>query len=267
MPQTETDATDERRPGEFVQSLDRGLAVIRAFSDDNDMLTLAEVAKIAGLSRASARRFLLTLETLGYVGYRQNRFYLRPRVLDLGYAFLSSSSSVEVTQDHLDKLSARIGESCSACEYDDGDIVYIARAAADRIMTIRLSVGRRLPAFCTSTGRVLLSSFTDDQLDEYFATYPRESFTAQTITDEGELRERLAEVRERGWSINNQELELGARSIAAPVADATGRFVNAVNISVPTSRVSVEQLVDEFLPELLSTTAQIGADISHLRLS
>ena len=247
-----------------MQSLDRGLAVIRAFSDDNDMLTLADVARIAGLSRASARRFLLTLETLGYVGCKQNRFYLRPRVLDLGHAFLSSSSNIEVTQDHLSALSRRISESCSAVEYDDGDVVYIARAAADRIMTIRLSVGRRLPAFCTSTGRVFLSSFSEDELERFFQTYPREKFTEQTITDPGQIRETLAEVREHGWALNNQELELGARSVAAPVVDPSGRYVNAVNISVPTSRVSVEQLQEEFVPHLLETTKRISADMSLL---
>ncbi len=258
-------APDQRGSGEFVQSLDRGLAVIRAFSDENDMLMLADVARLTGLSRASARRFLLTLQTLGYVGSKQGRFFLRPRVLDLGYAFLSSSSSVEVTQDHLDKLSLRIGESCSACEYDDGDVVYIARAAADRIMTIRLSVGRRLPAFCTSTGRVLLSAFSDEELDRFLETYPREQFTAQTLTDEGAIRDSLVEIREQGWALNNQELELGARSIAAPVLDPSGRFVNAVNISVATSRVSVEQLKEEFLPFLLDATAQISADLALLR--
>jgi IclR family transcriptional regulator, pca regulon regulatory protein len=247
-----------------VQSLERGLTVIRAFSDDNDMLTLADVARIAGLSRASARRFLLTLETLGYVGCKHNRFYLRPRVLDLGYAFLSSSSSIDVTQDHLSALSGRISESCSAVEYDDGDVVYIARAAADRIMTIRLSVGRRLPAFCTSTGRVFLSAFGEDELERFFQTYPREKFTEQTITDPGQIREKLAEVRERGWALNNQELELGARSVAAPVVDPSGRYVNAVNISVPTSRVSVDQLQEEFVPRLLETTKRISADMSLL---
>ncbi len=183
-----------------------GLAVIRAFSDENDMLMLADVARLTGMSRASARRFLLTLQTLGYVGHKQGRFFLRPRVLDLGYAFLSSSSSVEVTQDHLDKLSLRIGESCSACEYDDGDVVYIARAAADRIMTIRLSVGRRLPAFCTSTGRVFLASFDDEELDTFLRTYPREQFTAQTLVEEQAIREAVEEVREQGWALNNQEL-------------------------------------------------------------
>lgn len=259
-------AEESRQPsGEFVQSLARGLGVIRAFSDENTMLTLADVARIAGLSRASARRSLLTLETLGYVGMQQNRFYLRPRVLDLGYAFLSSSSSVDITQDHLRKLSARLGESCSACEYDDGDIVYVARAAAESVMPLRVSIGRRIPAFCTSTGRVLLSAMGPDELDAFFRTYPREKFTPQTVTDERELRERIAEVRAQGWALNNQELDLGARSIAAPVVDSrTGAYISAVNITVSTSRVSVEELVETCLPPLLETTAQISSDLARI---
>lgn len=260
------DRESNQPSGEFVQSLARGLGVIRAFSDERTMLTLADVAKIAGLSRASARRSLLTLEKLGYVGMRQNRFYLRPRVLDLGYAFLSSSTSVDITQDHLRKLSARLGESCSACEYDDGDIVYVARAAADSVMPLRVGIGRRIPAFCTSTGRVLLSAMTPDELDDFFRTYPREKFTPLTVTDEAELRARIATVREQGWAVNNQELDLGARSIAAPVVDSlTGAYISAVNITVSTSRVSVEQLIEECLPPLLETTARISSDIALMQ--
>lgn len=259
-----TDTENDRKSGEFIQSLDRGLAVIRAFSNERDLLSLADVAKITHLSRASVRRALLTLETLGYVGSRQNRFYLRPRVLDLGYAFLSSSSRIDIVQDHLRRLSARIGESVSACEYDDGDVVYVARAAAETIMPIRLGIGRRLPAFCTSTGRVLLSEFDDPTLDEYFRTYPREKLSPATIVDEGELRERIAEVRQQGWSLNNQEVDLGARSVAAPVIGSDGRYVSAVNISVSTSRVSVEQLVSDYLPQLLDATRAMSADLALL---
>ena len=257
-----TEPESSRKSGEFIQSLDRGLAVIRAFSNEIDMLSLADVARITGLSRASVRRALLTLETLGYVGSRSNRFYLRPRVLDLGYAFLSSSSAIDITQDQLRRLSARIGESVSACEYDDGDVVYVARAATETIMPIRLGIGRRLPAFCTSTGRVLISEFTPEQLDEFFEKYPREKLSPATIVDEAELRDKIAEVREQGWALNNQEVDLGARSVAAPVIGADGRYVSAVNVSVSTSRVSVQQLIDEYLPQLLDATAKISADLA-----
>jgi IclR family pca regulon transcriptional regulator len=253
---------ETRKSGEFIQSLDRGLSVIRAFSNERDMLSLADVARLTNLSRAAVRRSLLTLEALGYVGSRRNRFYLRPRVLDLGYAFLSSSSAIDVTQDQLRRLSAKINESVSACEYDDGDVVYVARAAAETILPIRLGIGRRLPAFCTSTGRVLISEFSADQLDEFFEKYPREKLSPATITDEAELRDRIAQVREQGWSLNNQEVDMGARSIAAPVVGADGQYLSAVNISVSTSRVSVDQLRDEFLPILLDATAKISADLT-----
>lgn len=239
--------------------------VIRAFSDKNSMLTLSDVARITGLSRASARRFLLTLAKLGYVGSKHNHYFLRARVLDLGYAYLSSSSAVDIVQDHLEELSARISESCSACAYDAGEIVYVARAAADRIMSIRLSVGRRLPAFCTSTGRVLLAYMSRSELDAFFETYPRTSFTEWTVTDEARLRKIIAEVRVRGWSMNDQELEMGARSVAVPILDAHGVPLYAANISVPTSRVSAEALEQEFLPQLLETTRKISADLVHIR--
>ena len=257
-----SDVEEPQRSGEFIQSLDRGLSVIRAFSDENDLLSLSDVARITGLSRASVRRALLTLEALGYVGSRQSRFYLRPRVLDLGYAFLSSSSSVDITQDHLRRLSTRIGESVSACEYDDGDVVYVARAAAETIMPIRLGIGRRLPAFCTSTGRVLLSEFGEDQLNDFFRIYPREKLSPVTVIDEHELRDRIAQAREQGWSANNQEVDLGARSIAAPVIGPDGQYISAVNISVSTSRVSMEQLLEEYLPQLLDTTEKIRSDLA-----
>lgn len=257
-----TESPQRRKPGEFNQSLDRGLSVIRAFSDERDLLSLADVAKITHLSRASVRRALLTLETLGYVGSRQNRFYLRPRVLDLGYAFLSSSSRIDIIADHLRRLSNRIDESVSACEYDDGDVVYVARAAAESVMPIRLGIGRRLPAFCTSTGRVLLSEFDQDRLDDYFRLYPREKLSPVTVVDEAELRELIAKVRTQGWSLNNQEVDLGARSVAAPVVSADGQYVSAVNITVSTSRVSLEQLVEEYLPQLLDTTRLIAADLN-----
>lgn len=262
---TESEGVPEARPAEFVQSLDRGLMVIRAFSDKNSMLSLSDVARITGLSRASARRFLLTLAKLGYVGSRHNHYFLRPRVLDLGYAYLSSSSAVDIVQDHLEELSLRITESCSACAYDAGEIVYVARAAADRIMSIRLSVGRRLPAFCTSTGRMLLAYLSPSELDAFFENYSRTSFTEWTVTDQAKLREIIAETRLRGWSSNDQELETGARSIAAPILDTHGSPLYAANISVPTSRVSMEALEGEFLPQLLETTRKISADLLHIR--
>jgi IclR family pca regulon transcriptional regulator len=141
----------------------------------------------------------------------------------------------------------------------------MARAATETIMPIRLGIGRRLPAFCTSTGRVLLSQMSPGELDAYFAMYPREKVSPVTVTDEQALRDILAQVREQGWSLNDREVDLGARSIAAPIVGADGRYVSAVNISVSTSRVSVEQLMSDHLPQLLSATAKISADLAMIQ--
>jgi IclR family pca regulon transcriptional regulator len=259
--------TEEETPttgaADFVQSLDRGLRVIRAFSDRNDRLSMADVARATNQSRAATRRFLLTLETLGYLGVDDKRYYLRPRVLELGYAYLSSSTTVEITQHYLEELSKELRESCSACAYDRGEIVYVARAAADRIMTVNIGVGRRLPAFATSTGRVLLSGLSETELDDFFETYPRPALTSKTITDEKELRAIIARAAEQGWTSNDEEFESGVRSVAAPVYDASGSMWAAVNISVPASRASIKELETKFLPRLLEVTQAISRDIKR----
>ncbi|MEX1077884.1 MAG: IclR family transcriptional regulator C-terminal domain-containing protein [Homoserinimonas sp.] len=248
---------------DFVQSLDRGLRVIRAFSDHHDRLSMADVARATNQSRAATRRFLLTLESLGYLGVDDKRYYLRPRVLELGYAYLSSSTNVEITQHYLEELSKELRESCSACAYDRGEVVYVARAAADRIMSVNIGVGRRLPAFATSTGRLLLSALSPAQLDDFFESYPRLALTNKTLTDEGELRELIATAGEQGWTINDEEFEQGVRAVAAPVYDDAGAMWAAVNISVPASRASMKELETKFLPRLLEVTQQISRDIKR----
>lgn len=253
------------RNDEFIQSLARGLAVIRAFSSDRPQLTLSEVAHETGLSRAAARRFLLTLQVLGYVGSSGRLFHLRPPVLDLGYAYLSSFSVADIAQSHLQTLSAEVNESCSSSVLDDGDIVHIARATTNRIMTIQISVGRRLPAYATAMGRVLLAALPPDELDHYFATYARPHRNAKTETHEPQLRRILDEVREQGWTIIDQELEDGVRSVAAPVHDSTGLVVAAINASAHASRVSVHQLKTKFLPKLLATARAIDKDLNAHR--
>ncbi|MEO7545482.1 MAG: IclR family transcriptional regulator C-terminal domain-containing protein [Terrimesophilobacter sp.] len=246
-----------------MQSLDRGLRVIRAFSDRHDRLSMADVARATNQSRAATRRFLLTLEALGYLGVEDKRYFLRPRVLELGYAYLSSSTDVEITQHYLEELSKELRESCSACAYDRGEIVYVARAAADRIMSVNIGVGRRLPAFATSTGRLLLSTLNPAQLDDFFATYPRPALTNKTITDQGELRALIATAGQQGWIINDEEFEHGVRAVAAPIYDAAGAMWAAVNISVPASRASMKELESDFLPRLLEVTQAITRDIKR----
>ncbi len=255
-------ASSEVRPAEFVQSLERGLSVIRAFSQNRPRLTLSEVARETGMTRAAARRFLITLEHLGYVASDGRQFSLRPSVLNLGYAYLSSFSLAEVAQDHLEELAAQLHESCSASVLDDGDIVYIARASTNRIMTIGLSVGTRLPAHCTSMGRVLLAALDDDELDAYLSAAALEPRTSHTITDAVELRAELERVRQQGWCLLDQELEDGVRSVAVPVHDASGRVVAAVNTSAHATRVPLETLRDDFLPPLQGCAHQIDRDLA-----
>jgi IclR family pca regulon transcriptional regulator len=251
----------EQRPPEFVQSLERGLSVIRAFTQDRPRLTLSEVARETGMTRAAARRFLITLEWLGYVTSDGRLFSLRPSVLNLGYAYLSSFSVSEIAQEHLEDLAGELHESCSASVLDGDDIVYVARASTNRIMTIGLSVGTRLPAHCTSMGRVLLSSLDETSLEEYLSTVQLEPRTAQTVTSLASLRAILSEVRDQGWCLLDQELEDGVRSVAVPLRDGSGRVIAAVNTSAHAARVSMATLREEFLPRLLECAAEINQDL------
>ena len=187
------------RPAGYVQSLDRGLAVIRSFSAERPRLTLSEVARQTGLSRAAARRSLITLQALGYVGSDERHFYLTPRVLTLGYAYLSSLSFADVAQSHLTDLANDVHESCSASVLDGFDIVYVARAATKRIMTISLSVGTRLPAYATSMGRVLLAALPGDRLNAYLDTATLAPLTERTIVDRDRLRAEVERTSARGW--------------------------------------------------------------------
>jgi len=250
-----------RRPAGFVHSLEGGLSVIRCFSDERPRLTLSEVARQTGLSRASARRSLLTLQTLGYVSSDDRQFFLTPRVLTLGYAYLSSLSFADVAQSHLADLANEVHESCSASVLDGFEIVYVARAATKRIMTISLSVGTRLPAYATSMGRVLLAALPDDQLNAYLDQGTLAPLTERTIVDRDQLSAELARTRTRGWCLVDQELEDGLRSIAVPVHDASGRVVAAVNTSAHATRVPLTTLQKSFLAKLKDCAAAIDAEL------
>ncbi|MFL6129174.1 MAG: IclR family transcriptional regulator C-terminal domain-containing protein [Mycobacteriales bacterium] len=254
-------AAGGERPVEYVQSLDRGLAVIRCFSRDTPRLTIADVARETGLTRAAARRFLHTLETLGYVGSSAGQFYLRPRVLELGYAYLSSISVAEVAQEHLIALAEKLHESCSASVLDGPDLVYIARAQTNRIMTIALAVGTRLPAYATSMGRVLLAALDEPDLEAYLRSVQLRPLTDRTVTDADRLRSELADVRRQGYALIDQELELGVRSVAVPVHDAAGRVIAAVNATAHASRIRLDSLRKVFLPALQRAAAEIDADL------
>ncbi len=248
-----------------MQSLSRGLAVIRAFDHAHPELTLSEVAARTGVTRAVARRFLLTLAALGYVRNDGRFFSLTARVLELGYAYLSSLSLPEVAESHLEALVAEVNESSSVSVLDGHDVVYVARVPVSRIMTVSISVGTRFPAYATSMGRVLLAGMAPEELEEYLSAVALEPLTARTVTSAEALRTEVAKVRAQGWSLVNQELEEGLRALAAPIRDRTGRVVAAVNVSAHASRTSLETMRRDILPPLLKTAAHIEADIPGSR--
>jgi len=256
----------ETRDGpEFVQSLARGLAVIRAFGRDAPALTLTEVAGRTGMTRASARRFLLTLKSLGYIGSDDGKhFYLLPEVLNLGYAYLSSMPWWQVAQPYMEEVTAAVNESCSASVLNGTDIIYVARVSTHQVMTISLGVGSRLPAYVTSMGRVLLAHLSPAMLDAYFAEAKFEKLTERTITGENELRAVLAEVRAKGYSLIDQELEMGVRSVAVPILDRRGRVMAAINVGTHVARVSKVQLTGKILPILLDASSKITRALPHM---
>jgi len=253
----------EARGEHFVQSLERGLAVIRAFGADDPELTLSDVARRTGLTRAAARRFLLTLTDLGYVRTDGKQFALTPRVLDLGYAFLSSLTLPEVAEPHLERLAAELRESSSVSVLDGDDIVYVGRVPTSRIMRVAINVGTRFPAYATSMGRVLLAGLPDDQRSAYLERAEIKPLTARAIDNAADLAVELDRVRAQGWALVDQELEEGLRSIAAPIRDAGGRTIAAVNVSAHASRVSAEDIKLTLLPPLLAAAQRIEADLSR----
>jgi IclR family pca regulon transcriptional regulator len=246
---------------EPVQSLVRGLSVIRVFDAEHASLTMSDVARRAGLTRATARRILHTLVELGYVASDGRNFSLRPRVLELGHAFLSSMGLPALVQPHLEQLTEQTHESSSVAVLDGRDIVYVARVARQRIMAVAINVGTRFPAYTTSMGRVLLAHLSEDALASYLDGYEREAFTAHTITDAGRLRDEIARVRDQGWALVDQELEEGLRSISAPIHDRGGRVVAALNLAASSRRGDAPEVVEHLLPSLLDAAAAIDADV------
>jgi len=249
------------RKSDFVQSLDRGLAVIRAFGPGRERLSLSEVATATHLTRAATRRFLLTLVRLGYVRQDGREFSLRPRVLELGYAYLSGLAMPEIAAPHLEELVARVRESSSLSVLDGDHIVYVARVPTKRIMAVAISVGTRFPAYATSMGRVLLSGMTPDELDRYLAEAVLEPITARTVTDPDRLREIVADVARQGYAIVDQELEEGLRAVAVPIRGSSGAVMAAINVSAHASRVSMAAMRTELLPALLQTRDHIESDL------
>jgi IclR family pca regulon transcriptional regulator len=247
-PTAQPAAADARRNRDLVQGLERGLAVVRAFSHEAPSLTIAQVAERTRLTRAGARRYLMTLQSLGYVWQFGDRFSLTPRLLELGFSYLSTLDVASVCQPFMEQVTSTLHESCSVSVLDEHDVVYVARMPAKRIMSINLAVGSRLPAHATSMGKVLLAYLPPDDLQRYLTTATMERLTNRTIVDRVRLREILAETRRRGWALANEESEQGVRSIAVPIVNRTGLVRAAINVSGHASRVSLAQLRRIYLP-------------------
>jgi IclR family pca regulon transcriptional regulator len=238
----------------FMTSLARGLAVVRAFSDSRG----PQISQKTGIPRAAVRRCLHTLKQLGYVDAELNNFSLRPKVLTLGYSYLSSTPLTVSAQPCLDQISRKINESTSLAVLDEGEVLYVARSATSRVMSVALNTGSRLPAYCTSLGRVMLAHLPPEELDAYLDRVKLKPMTKNTIVSQKKLRAVLAEVRQAGFAINDEELELGLRSIAVPVRGASGKVLAALNCGAQAARVSVEQLEKEFLPVLLRGAQELS---------
>jgi IclR family pca regulon transcriptional regulator len=256
----------EERSGDFIQSLERGLAVINSFSREHPSPTLSEVAQMTGLTRATARRVLLTLVDLGYVDQHGRTFSLTPKVLDLGYSYLSSFHILEFAQAPMERLVEQVKESSSMSVLDGPDVVYVARVPTKRIMTISLALGSRLPAYPTSMGRVLLAGLTDAEIDDYISRTKLDQLTPNTVTDPARFRAILMKVRSQGYALVDQELEEGVRSLAAPIHNAAGNVMAAMNVSCHATRATVSRMREELLPQLLATAAEVSDRASALRV-
>jgi IclR family pca regulon transcriptional regulator len=250
---------DAPRPGDsYVQSFARGLEVIRSFNAQAPQQTLSEVAARSGLTRAGARRILLTLQALGYVQTDGRLYRLTARILDLGFAYLSSMPIWNLAEPVMEALVAQVHESCSAAVLEGTDIVYVLRVPTQQIMRITLGVGSRLPAWCTSMGRVLLADLPEDELRARLQASEVQLRTRHTVTDLDTLVARIAQVRRQGWCIVNQELEEGLISLAAPLTNRAGRVVAALNISGQANRTSAKAAQEQLLPPLLDSARIIS---------
>ncbi len=248
------------KPGDrdYVGALASGLEVLQTFDAEHPRMTLSEVAARTGMDRAKARRFLLTLHALGFVKRSGRQFELTPRVLQLGYAYQASNQYRAVIQQYLEDITAELGESSSLAVLDGDEVVYVVRSAArHRLMAITLSVGTRLPAAYTSMGRVLLGQLPEPELDAFLDRVQLSALTPSSITERDRLRADILRVRAQGYSMVDQELDLGLRSVAVPVFAGNGELLGAINVSTNAARVSMDTLMDVYLPRLQSAADRI----------
>jgi IclR family pca regulon transcriptional regulator len=245
---------------DFIEALARGIDVIRAFGPRHPVMSLAAVAAATGLARPTARRILLTLAELGYVRSADGGFELTPRVLDLGMSYVLSRNLWEVARPHMEGLVAQTHESSSIAQLDGSDIVYVARVAVPKIITLAVTIGTRFPAMQTSLGKVLLAGLPPEQVEAALAQPSRSGITARWQPAADERDAALREVRARGWSLTDEQLALGIRSVAAPLRDGDGRVIAAMNVTVHAAETPVDVLTGQYLPLLLAAASAISAD-------
>jgi IclR family pca regulon transcriptional regulator len=244
----------------FMTSLARGLLVIQSFTPQTPQMTISQLSVKTGLSRAAVRRCLYTLSKLGFAGVEDgSRYALRPRMLTLSNTYSASNSLSTAAQPILERMSANLHESFSVATLDGDEIVYIARSAVSRVMTDDLHIGSRLPAYCTSMGRVLLAYLPVEQLEQYLGRIELTPHTARTVSSVEKLRLALRNVRRHGYALVDQEYEIGLRSLAVPVYSPTGRVVATINLSGSAPRISVYEMQTRFLPHLRTAATELGA--------
>ena len=248
----------------FMTSLARGLAVIHAFQERKRQLTIAQISHRTEIPRAAVRRCLHTLIKLGYATTDGRTYSLLPKVLTLGHAYLSSTPLAVTAQPILDRLSHQLHEACSMATLEGDEVLYVARSATpQRLISVDLSVGSRLPAYCTSMGRILLAALDDAALDDYLDHADLQIKTSRTLHTPEALRENIAEIRSKGWVIVDQELEVGLRSLAVPLKDSAGQVLAALNVGTHASRVSRQELESRFLPVLLEASRELSTRLFH----
>ena len=245
------------RDRDYESSFARGLEVIRAFTRHAPKCTLSEVAESTGMTRATARRFLITLVREGYAHTDGKHFSLRPKVLELGYSALSSMKIWDVAQPILNTLAEAVQESCYAAVLDGDSVIYVARATSRRMVSVDITIGNRAPAHCVSTGRVLLASLPGDQLNDYLENVKLTKITPNTVTSKVKLRSLIDEARLQGWSTVDQEHEVGLRSLSVPIRDRSGNVIAALNICCPSDRITPKDMSTRILHELMEASNEI----------
>ncbi len=257
-PLTIAEEIDALTDPSFMTSLARGLAVVKAFSDQRRAMTIAQLSHKTGIPRAAVRRCLYTLKQLGYADAEANNFYLKPKILSLGYSYLSSTPLTIAAQPCLNQLSRMLNETSSLSVLEDDEVLYISRSQTSRVLSVALNAGSRLPAYCTSLGRVLLAGLSEAELDGYFERVKLVAYTDRTVISEPQLRDILADVRHKGYSVVEEELEIGLRSIAVPVRGASGATMAALNVGAQATRITRVQVEQTFLPALLNAATELS---------